>query len=165
MSADAAPRAHARRARDPRPDRALRAGPHPAGQGARAAVRGRAGLLGRRRRRRVVGCGAVHPLWEDIAEIRTVAVDPSVRGQGVGRADRRAPDRDRPRARHRARLRAHVRARLLRLVRLPRDRGHARHAPRSTPSCAARSTRASPSSSTSSASSRTRSATTACCSS
>jgi amino-acid N-acetyltransferase len=34
---------------------------------------------------RVVGCGAVHPLWEDIAEIRTVAVDPSVRGQGVGR--------------------------------------------------------------------------------
>ena len=34
---------------------------------------------------RVVGCGAVHPLWEDIAEIRTVAVDPSVRGRGVGR--------------------------------------------------------------------------------
>jgi amino-acid N-acetyltransferase len=34
---------------------------------------------------RIVGCGAVHPLWEDIAEIRTVAVDPSVRGQGVGR--------------------------------------------------------------------------------
>jgi amino-acid N-acetyltransferase len=33
----------------------------------------------------VVGCGAVHPLWEDIAEIRTVAVDPSARGQGVGR--------------------------------------------------------------------------------
>ena len=33
----------------------------------------------------VVGCGAVHPLWEDIAEIRTVAVDPSVRSQGVGR--------------------------------------------------------------------------------
>ena len=34
---------------------------------------------------RVVGCGAVHPLWEDIAEIRTVAVDPTVRGRGVGR--------------------------------------------------------------------------------
>ena len=33
----------------------------------------------------IVGCGAVHPLWEDIAEIRTVAVDPAVRGQGVGR--------------------------------------------------------------------------------
>ena len=34
---------------------------------------------------RVVGCGAVHPLWEDIAEIRTVAVDPVVRGQGIGK--------------------------------------------------------------------------------
>ena len=32
----------------------------------------------------VVGCGAVHPLWEDIAEIRTVAVHPDVAGQGVG---------------------------------------------------------------------------------
>ncbi len=32
----------------------------------------------------VVGCGALHPLWEDIAEIRTVAVHPSVRGHGVG---------------------------------------------------------------------------------
>ena len=45
------PRAHARRAGHPRPDRALRERPHPAGQGARAAVRGRAGLLGRRRGR------------------------------------------------------------------------------------------------------------------
>ena len=34
----------------------------------------------------VVGCGAVHPLWEDIAEIRTVAVDPAVRGRGIGGA-------------------------------------------------------------------------------
>lgn len=33
---------------------------------------------------RVVGCGALHVLWEDLAEIRTVAVDPSVRGRGVG---------------------------------------------------------------------------------
>ena len=33
---------------------------------------------------RVVGCGALHPLWEDLAEIRTVAVDPAVRGHGVG---------------------------------------------------------------------------------
>ena len=33
---------------------------------------------------RVVGCGALHPLWEDLAEIRTVAVDPAVRGRGVG---------------------------------------------------------------------------------
>ncbi len=32
----------------------------------------------------VVGCGALHVLWEDLAEIRTVAVDSSCRGQGVG---------------------------------------------------------------------------------
>ncbi|MBA8823396.1 amino-acid N-acetyltransferase [Saccharopolyspora lacisalsi] len=34
--------------------------------------------------RRIVGCGALHVLWEDLAEIRTVAVDPVVRGLGVG---------------------------------------------------------------------------------
>ena len=33
---------------------------------------------------RVVGCGALHVLWEDLAEIRTVAVDPGVKGRGVG---------------------------------------------------------------------------------
>lgn len=33
---------------------------------------------------RVIGCGALHVLWEDLAEIRTVAVDPEVRGRGVG---------------------------------------------------------------------------------
>lgn len=33
---------------------------------------------------RIVGCGAVHVLWEDLAELRTIAVDPSVRGCGVG---------------------------------------------------------------------------------
>lgn len=32
----------------------------------------------------VVGCGALHVLWEDLAELRTVAVDPTVRGYGVG---------------------------------------------------------------------------------
>ncbi|MEJ3743866.1 amino-acid N-acetyltransferase [Actinomycetes bacterium KLBMP 9797] len=32
----------------------------------------------------VVGCGALHVMWEDLAEIRTVAVDPSCRGQRVG---------------------------------------------------------------------------------
>lgn len=35
-------------------------------------------------RRRVVGCGALHVLWEDLAEVRTVAVDPAMRGFGVG---------------------------------------------------------------------------------
>ena len=34
----------------------------------------------------VVGCGALHVLWEDLAEVRTLAVDPSVRGQGIGHA-------------------------------------------------------------------------------
>ncbi|GGO25915.1 putative acetyltransferase [Microbispora rosea subsp. aerata] len=33
---------------------------------------------------RVVGCGALHVLWEDLAEIRTVAVDPTARGGGIG---------------------------------------------------------------------------------
>lgn len=32
----------------------------------------------------VVGCGALHVLWEDLAEVRTLAVDPSVKGEGVG---------------------------------------------------------------------------------
>ena len=32
----------------------------------------------------VIGCGAVHVMWEDLAELRTVAVDPECRGHGVG---------------------------------------------------------------------------------
>jgi amino-acid N-acetyltransferase len=32
----------------------------------------------------VVGCGAVHVMWEDLAEVRTVAVDPSYRGHQIG---------------------------------------------------------------------------------
>ncbi|KWW98906.1 GCN5-related N-acetyltransferase [Carbonactinospora thermoautotrophica] len=32
----------------------------------------------------IVGCGALHVMWEDLAEVRTLAVDPSCRGQGVG---------------------------------------------------------------------------------
>ena len=32
----------------------------------------------------VVGCGALHVLWEDLAEVRTVAVAQHLRGQGVG---------------------------------------------------------------------------------
>jgi amino-acid N-acetyltransferase len=35
---------------------------------------------------RVVGCGALHVLWEDLAEVRTVAVDPDLRGRGIGHA-------------------------------------------------------------------------------
>jgi amino-acid N-acetyltransferase len=32
----------------------------------------------------VVGCGALHVMWEDLAEIRTVAVDPEYRGRKIG---------------------------------------------------------------------------------
>lgn len=32
----------------------------------------------------VVGCGALHVLWEDLAEVRTVAVLDNLKGQGVG---------------------------------------------------------------------------------
>ncbi|ALE04290.1 N-acetylglutamate synthase (plasmid) [Arthrobacter sp. ERGS1:01] len=32
----------------------------------------------------VVGCGALHVMWEDLAEIRTLATANSLRGQGIG---------------------------------------------------------------------------------
>lgn len=32
----------------------------------------------------VVACGALHVMWEDLAEIRTVAVSEQCRGEGVG---------------------------------------------------------------------------------
>jgi amino-acid N-acetyltransferase len=34
----------------------------------------------------VVGCGALHVLWSDLGEVRTVAVDPAVTGHGIGHA-------------------------------------------------------------------------------
>jgi amino-acid N-acetyltransferase len=34
----------------------------------------------------VVGCGALHPLWADLGEVRTIAVADAHRGQGIGRA-------------------------------------------------------------------------------
>jgi amino-acid N-acetyltransferase len=33
---------------------------------------------------KIVGCGALHVMWHDLGEIRTVAVDPALKGQGVG---------------------------------------------------------------------------------
>jgi amino-acid N-acetyltransferase len=33
---------------------------------------------------KVVGCGALHTLWEDLAEVRTVAVETSMHKQGIG---------------------------------------------------------------------------------
>jgi amino-acid N-acetyltransferase len=35
---------------------------------------------------RVVGCGALHVLWEDLAEVRTLAVAPEAHGRGIGSA-------------------------------------------------------------------------------
>ena len=32
----------------------------------------------------LLGCGALHVLWADLGEVRTVAVHPKVRGRGVG---------------------------------------------------------------------------------
>jgi amino-acid N-acetyltransferase len=34
----------------------------------------------------VVGCGALHVLWRDLAEVRTLAVSPDARGRGIGSA-------------------------------------------------------------------------------
>ncbi|WP_129336675.1 amino-acid N-acetyltransferase [Cellulomonas endophytica] len=34
----------------------------------------------------LLGCGALHVMWSDLAEIRTLAVAPSARRQGVGHA-------------------------------------------------------------------------------
>ncbi|NUR61048.1 MAG: amino-acid N-acetyltransferase [Catenulispora sp.] len=33
---------------------------------------------------RIVGCGALHVFWLDLAEVRTLAVDPECRGMGIG---------------------------------------------------------------------------------
>ncbi|WP_072687741.1 amino-acid N-acetyltransferase [Rhodococcus marinonascens] len=32
----------------------------------------------------LIGCGAMHVLWADLGEVRTIAVDPAVKGRGVG---------------------------------------------------------------------------------
>lgn len=33
---------------------------------------------------KVVGCGALHVMWEDLGEVRTVALLPDYQGQGIG---------------------------------------------------------------------------------
>lgn len=35
---------------------------------------------------RIVGCGALHVFWEDLAEVRTLAVDTPYLGKGIGSA-------------------------------------------------------------------------------
>lgn len=32
----------------------------------------------------IVGCGALHVMWENVAEVRTLAVSPVAKGRGVG---------------------------------------------------------------------------------
>ena len=34
----------------------------------------------------IVGCGALHVMWEDLAEVRTLAVRPEFKGRGLGSA-------------------------------------------------------------------------------
>src|SRR3954447_11609724 len=34
----------------------------------------------------VIGCGALHVMWEDLAEVRTLAASDAWRGRGVGHA-------------------------------------------------------------------------------
>lgn len=34
----------------------------------------------------LAGCGALHVMWRDLAEVRTIAVAPEFRGRGVGHA-------------------------------------------------------------------------------
>ena len=34
----------------------------------------------------LIGCGALHVLWSDLGEVRTIAVHPKVKGRGVGHA-------------------------------------------------------------------------------
>jgi amino-acid N-acetyltransferase len=33
---------------------------------------------------RILGCGALHVMWEDLAEVRTLAVHPDFAGRGIG---------------------------------------------------------------------------------
>lgn len=33
---------------------------------------------------RIAGCGALHVMWEDLAEVRTIAVQPQYRKHGIG---------------------------------------------------------------------------------
>lgn len=33
---------------------------------------------------KLIGCGALHVMWEDLAEVRTLVVDPEYKGTGIG---------------------------------------------------------------------------------
>jgi amino-acid N-acetyltransferase len=110
----------------------------------------------------VVGCGALHVMWEDLAEIRTVAVHPDCQGQGIGH---HLVDKLLGSAREVGVRRVFVLTFAIGFsggTASPRSTGRPSRT-RSTPSCSAPTTKASPSSLTSIGSSPTPSATTACC--
>ncbi len=71
---------------------------------------------------RVVGCVALHVFWEDLAEIRGLAVADQVQGMGVGRSPGRSLLGVGPRARDQVGLHAHQRGRIFRTLRLPSHR-------------------------------------------
>ncbi len=80
----------------------------------------------------VIGCGAVHVLWEDLAEIRTLAVASSALGHGVGTQHPRQPRGPGARAGGGAALLPDLRDRVLRAARVRADRGTGGRSPRST---------------------------------
>ena len=163
VAADHPPRAHGRRARHTGPRGA-------AGRASRAREQGGGDLLreppGVPRRRAstacIVGCGALHVMWEDLAEVRTLAVAADMLGTGLGGAPR-GTRRGRPPDRRERPLLPDLRGRLLPAATASREIEGQAVPRRSTPSCCAPTTRAWPSSSTSSGSSPTPSATTGCC--
>ena len=71
---------------------------------------------------RVVGCVALHVFWEDLAEIRCLAVAEHVQGMGRRPASGRRLLGIGPRARDQVDLRADERGRVFRALRLSSDR-------------------------------------------
>ena len=60
---------------------------------------------------RLIGCGALHVMWEDLGEVRTLIVSDDWLHHGVGPRDRRGPRSQRARARALAPLLPHLRGR------------------------------------------------------
>ena len=104
----------------------------------------------------VVGCGALHVMWEDLAEVRTIAVLPAYKGRGLGSAVLEKLLAD---ARHLGVSRVFCLTFETAFSRSTARRSN----PRCMPSCSGPTTRAWPSSSISSASNPTPWATRGCC--
>ncbi len=74
----------------------------------------------------VAGCGALHVMWEDLAEIRTVAVREDCQGLGIGHGIVDALLQPCPRGRREPGVRPDFRGGLLRPSRIPGDQRHPR---------------------------------------